>query len=182
MRDGDVISSSTLDDLAPTRRWVAWRNELRGEKSTKVPYSPGGRKAKADDPATWGTRSEAEARARQIVNGQGGGVGIELGNLDHGTSLGGIDLDTCRTADGILEPWATEIIDRFSSYTEISPSQTGAKIFFRYRTADLTILREAMGGPLHGREFKRGNSKDHPPAIELHLSNRLLHCHRTKDR
>ena len=31
-----------------------------------------------------------------------------------------------------------------------------------------------MGGPQHGREFKRGNGKDHPPAIELHLSNRYF--------
>ena len=31
-----------------------------------------------------------------------------------------------------------------------------------------------MGGPQHSREFKRGNGKDHPPAIELHLSNRYF--------
>ena len=31
-----------------------------------------------------------------------------------------------------------------------------------------------MGGPQHGREFKRGNGKDHPPTIERHLSNRYF--------
>ena len=52
---------TTLDDLAGEPRWVAWRNEPRAgspEKVTKVPYSPRGRKAKADDPATWGTRAQ----------------------------------------------------------------------------------------------------------------------------
>jgi hypothetical protein len=62
----------------------------------------------------------------------------------------------------------------FASYTEISPSGTGAKIFFRYWTDDLPLLREAMGGLRHSREFKRGNGKDHPPAIELHLSNQYF--------
>ena len=31
-----------------------------------------------------------------------------------------------------------------------------------------------MGGSQHRREFKRGTGKDHPPAIELHLSNRYF--------
>src|SRR3954452_2956512 len=58
--------ATALDTLAGDPRWVVWRNELRGKKGkpTKVPYAPGGDgKAKANDPATWGTRSEAEARA-----------------------------------------------------------------------------------------------------------------------
>jgi hypothetical protein len=44
---------SALDDLADEQRWVSWRNELRGDKLTKVPYGAGGKLAKADDPATW---------------------------------------------------------------------------------------------------------------------------------
>ena len=69
-------------------RWVAWKNEPRDGKLTKVPYSPHtGHEAKADDPRTWNTRSAAEARARNIVNGKGGGIGIELGDLGDGTSL-----------------------------------------------------------------------------------------------
>ena len=114
------------------------------------------------------------AASQHLVNGEGGGIGIELGDLGDGISLGGIDLDTCRREDGTFETWAREIIDRFASYTEISPSNTGAKIFFRYETADLPTLRAEMGGSQHGREFKRGTGKDHPPAIELHLSNRYF--------
>src|SRR4051794_37366073 len=165
---------AAFDQFTELPRWVAWRNEKRGDRATKVPHSPHGGPAKADDPRTWGSRSEAEARARRVVNGEGGGIGIELGDLGDGTSLGGIDLDTCRRDDGTFEEWASEIIERFQSYTETSPSGTGAKIFFRYRTVDLPTIRDAMGGPQHGREFKRGNGKDHPPAIELYLSNRYF--------
>jgi hypothetical protein len=167
--------SAAFDRLAELPRWVAWRNEERNGRLTKVPRSPhDGEPAKADDPGTWGTRAEAETRARRMVMRHGGGIGIELGDLRDGTSLGGIDLDTGRREDGAFEPWARDIIDRFASYTEISPSGTGAKIFFLYRTDALPTIREAMGGPKHGREFKRGNGKDHPPAIELHLSNRYF--------
>lgn len=163
---------TALDALAGQPRWVAWRIELRGGKKTKVPYSPGGAKAKSDDGSTWGTRAEAEARANKIVNGQGGGIGFMLGVAPDGVAFGGIDLDTCRSGDSSFEPWAIEIVDRLRSYTEISPSGTGAKIFFRYRAVDLPELRRAMGRE-HGREFKRRGG-DHPPAIELHLSNRYF--------
>src|SRR5689334_15426881 len=125
-------------------RWVCWRNEMRNGKKTKVPYSPHGGEAKADDPQTWNTRSAAEARARNLVNGQGGGIGIELGDLGDGTSLGGVDLDSC-SSEGEVKPWAMEVIQRLDSYTEISPSGTGAKIFFRYATKELPLLRAEMG-------------------------------------
>lgn len=128
--------------------------------------------AKADDPRTWGTRAQAEARAKKIVNGTGGGIGLELGETGGGFALGGVDLDTCRASDGTIEPWAREVIERFASYSETSPSGTGFKVFFRYPAADLPELRAAMGTQ-HGREFKRGGG-DHPPAIELHLSNRYF--------
>jgi hypothetical protein len=97
-------------------------------------------------------------------------LGVDCG--DRGR-LGGIDLDSCRSAEGIFEPWATEVIDRFGSYAEVSPSGTGAKIFFTYREDDLPRLRGMMGTAQHGKMFKRGGG-DHPPAIELHLSNRYF--------
>lgn len=156
-------------------RWVAWRNEPRNDsgKLTKVPYAPSsGQRAKSDDPNTWGSRFEAEALAGRIVNGQGGGIGIMLGDLGDGTSLVGVDLDTCRNpATGLFDQWAIDIAHRFSSYTEISPSGTGAKIFALAENATLAQVR-ADTGIKHGKMFKRGNDADHPPAIELYLSNR----------
>ena len=35
-----------LDLFTDDPRWAAWRTELRGDKATKVPYSPNGGKAK----------------------------------------------------------------------------------------------------------------------------------------
>jgi primase-polymerase (primpol)-like protein len=95
LRDEREPSGMPLDALAHEARWVAWRNELRGGKPTKVPYAPDGMKAKADNPSTWGTRKVAEACASRIVNGQGGGIGIQLGDLGGDMHLCGIDLDSC---------------------------------------------------------------------------------------
>ena len=163
--------------LAEQVRWVTWRNESRNGKPTKVPYSPRtDRRAKADDPATWGTRVEAEAAVPRLVNGAGGGIGLQLGVLGDGRAIGGVDLDTCLAADGTLEPWAAEVVARIASYTEISPSGTGAKVFFTFLTSELISLREIMGkkpGEGSGRKWARGKG-DHVPSIELYLDGRYF--------
>lgn len=53
-----------------------------------------------------------------------GGVGLELGDHE-GHALAGIDLDTCRDDAGNLTPWATEVLNRFETYAEVSPSGSG---------------------------------------------------------
>ena len=41
----------------------------------------------------------------------------------------GIDLDNCLSADGVVAPWALEVTRAANSYTEISPSGRGLRIF-----------------------------------------------------
>lgn len=170
-----MTASLTLATLAPQPLWVAWQTEDRAAgKPTKVPYAPDGRKAKADDPATWGTRPAAERRAAILTKPYGaGGVGIEFTALGDGRSLAGVDLDTCRDKSGAVEPWAEDVLGTLDSYAEISPSQTGAKLFCTYDTDALPHLRAVMGGAQFGKQFKQGGG-DHPPAIELHLGNRYF--------
>ncbi len=124
----------------------------------------------------WLTRREATGLNLKLPNPLAmAGVGIEFCDLDYGRSIGGIDLDACRDPEtGEIEAWAKGIIGGFNSYTEISPSGSGAKVYFMFTTADWPMLREAMGkGSKFGRQFKRGGGK-HPPAIELHLGNRYF--------
>src|SRR5262249_7774095 len=126
------MPATAFDALATAPRWVAWRNERRGDKGkpTKVPYSPVlGGAAKANDPSTWGERSAAEARLEELPHDLGGGVGIELGDLGHDAHIAGIDLDSC-LADGTVADWAQRILDAAGTYAERSPSLTGLKLFF----------------------------------------------------
>ena len=165
----------TLATLATALRWVAWQTQDRSDgKPTKVPHSPAGTLAKADDPSTWGTRSDAETRAARLPKPYGlGGVGIELGDLGTGLAVGGVDLDACRAPDGTLAPWAGAVVDRFASYTEISPSNTGAKVFFTYKAGDLPALQKAMGTKT-GKKWANPAKGDHPPALELYLTGRYF--------
>ena len=88
--------------------------------------------------------------------------------------VGGLDLDTCRDkATGELEPWAQTAIDRFDTYTEVSPSETGVKLFFTIAAADLPAVEALFGGQF-GRVFKRSNDGEHPPAIEIYRGRRYF--------
>src|ERR1019366_1022434 len=101
-----------LADLDGMRRWTAWQSEAgpgRG-KPTKVPYGAGGARSRANDSATWLTRAEAEALAASMsVRGSAGGIGIFLGELGGGWSLGGADFDSCIGGGGVAG-WAEEAI------------------------------------------------------------------------
>jgi hypothetical protein len=169
----------TIHSLADRALWVAWQTEERHNrdgsvKRTKVPYDPAnGRMAKSNDASTWSTRKAAEARASTLPRPFGlSGPGICLGALDDEVGLGGVDWDSCRTPAGAFADWAIEGMARIASYSEISPSGTGAKTFFRYWRSDEAVLRKALGGKL-GRKWTAG-AGEHPPSIELYIAARYF--------
>ncbi|MFN7004536.1 MAG: phage/plasmid primase, P4 family [Roseinatronobacter sp.] len=171
--DQDSAIEATKQDWAAidaARLWVAWREDDRNGKPTKVPYCGPHRMARANAPDTWLTRDAAQRVAASVLpGGQRGGVGLMLGNYA-GDLLGGVDLDSCYdVATGALEPWAAEVIDRFASYTEISPSGAGVKVFFRFSHDDLEPVRAIMGTQ-HGKSWSRGTHTE----IALHLGNRYF--------
>jgi putative DNA primase/helicase len=127
---GAADPTLTLDALGSIARWVYWKAEARNDKQTKVPYQPArpGARASSTRPDTWGTRGQAEAANAGVG---GSGIGLMLGTCS-GLTIGGVDLDSCRAASGEIADDAREVIGRFSSYSEVSPSGTGVKIFFAY--------------------------------------------------
>lgn len=111
-------------ELRDRAQWVCWRAETRGNKPTKIPYGTDGKCAKSNDPSTWDT-FEAAAECSWSYSG----IGFVFSQSD---PYCGIDLDGCRDSEtGTVQPWAREIIERFNSYCEVSPSETGVKIFCR---------------------------------------------------
>jgi hypothetical protein len=149
-------------------RWVAWRNDLRGSKPTKVPYAPDGKKAKSDDASAWGTRKAAEARAAKIVNGQGG-IRIQLGDLGADTHLCGIDLDSCIADDGALASWAAEIVSVVPPTPNDRRPGAALKIFFYTASEDVRPLLDRIGVLPDAWGTRRGvpgqDGRDHGPAI-----------------
>lgn len=178
----DESPAVTLESLAGLPQWVAWQTEDRKGKPTKVPYSPAGGKAKSTDPATWGTRQEAEARAREMGLKPGkGGVGFVLGKLLDGSGMAvvGIDLDASRNPDtGAMAPWAAEIIAALPTYTEVSPSGTGVKLFGLVRASGLPVLHKEFGKLSDGKQrfgqkWTRGKG-EHPPGVEFYANARYF--------
>lgn len=120
----DRKSEPPLAPLIQRPQWVVWRLEIRDDKPAKIPYTPTTRtRASATGPETWGTYDEAAAA---VGTGRFAGIGFVFAP-DGG--LFGVDLDDCRDPEtGALETWAEDIVDRFATYTEPSPSGTGVHI------------------------------------------------------
>ncbi len=111
-------------ELRSLPHWVGWRHQRRDGRMTKIPYVLGenGRKARANDPSTWRPYADAVAYGPQYD-----GIGFEL---LRGGGLSAVDLDLCvERQTGKVAPWAREIVRRFDSYTEVTPSGEGLRIF-----------------------------------------------------
>ncbi|SOB56958.1 conserved protein of unknown function [Pseudodesulfovibrio profundus] len=116
---------SIPDELRSADSWIVWKAKPNGEgKIGKIPYSPRTEKrVNATIPASGCSFEEASKAYR---NGKYAGLGIVMGVVKN---LVGIDLDNCVSADGVVEPWAQEIVDALATYTEFSPSGKGLRIF-----------------------------------------------------
>lgn len=103
--------------------WVCYcLEDHKKPKLDKVPYDPKtGKRARANDPKTWGTYEQAVKVAK---NSKYSGIGFFF---DKDDPFCGIDLDSC-VQNGSILPWAQKIIDQLNSYTEFSPSESGVHI------------------------------------------------------
>ena len=121
------IVENIPERLTERPQWVCWRLEERGDKTTKVPYTPGTlRRASSTDLMTWRTFSEALA-AYEAGEPPYDGIGFVFCSAD---PFVGIDLDGCRDREtGAVEGWAQELISSVrEGYIEISPSGTGIHV------------------------------------------------------
>lgn len=118
----DVRPTAIPDDLKAIPQWVCWEWTYRDPKWTKPPINPRtGWRASSTDSATWTGFGQAVRYARQ---NRLPGIGMVL---THEAGVVAVDLDKC-CHDGLIDTWALDIICRFASYTELSPSGTGIRI------------------------------------------------------
>ena len=142
--DGAAIPQ-TLKDQPRWAPWVAVWNAKRG-KFDKIP-----RRADVPEyclstanPDRWFTFKAATA-AFEREHPSLSGVGYVM-TRPHGVV--GVDLDDC-VHDGEIAPWAREVVDALASYTEVSPSGKGLRIFALGDAADWTnhtVGVEVYGG------------------------------------
>lgn len=131
-----VLVENLPPELKSKRAFCVWREETRDGKPTKVPYQSdlftAGETNKwtcaaCDRPKTWRSFNYTADRYMGYYDDHKvDGIGRFLTDDE---DIVGIDIDKAFDENRRLFPWATEIIRRCNSYTEISPSGTGIRIF-----------------------------------------------------
>lgn len=152
--------------------WVLWKIEERDGKPTKVPWSPKYKgRAKADDPTTWGTFSEAVARFKTDPLFYEG-VGVEISKDDR---LIFIDIDHCINEDGELDARATDILDvMVGQYVEVSVSGSGIHILtlgeiprnFKNTKTGIEMYAEKRFCALTGNVLGSGEPFENPDGVD----------------
>ena len=129
MKPTDDILANVPAALKEHPRWVTWKYVERDGKPTKCPFNPKtGGAADSTDPATWATFDEALAAYQKDSLDGVGFVFAADGDF------AGVDLDdSIDPATGQLKAWARQVVERLNSYTEVSPSGGGVKVFVRAR-------------------------------------------------
>lgn len=114
-------------ELLQLPQWVVWRYETRQgqDKPTKVLYNPAtGARADSTEPATWASFTDTCAA---FSRGRWDGLGFVVTEDD---PYVGVDIDHC-IVNGQLSDNARRWVDLLASYTEITPSQNGVRIWVR---------------------------------------------------
>jgi len=126
---GHSVPAIVPVELRERPQWVAWKlvPNPGAKKPRKVPIDPRtGIEANPTDPGTWGDPGTAVAAVARYGLA---GIGYVF---DANDPFSGVDLDDCRNPQtGEIAPWARTIIAALDSYTEVSPSGTGVKIWVR---------------------------------------------------
>jgi putative DNA primase/helicase len=125
--DPTQSSLPVLSELAGRPQWVCWKWVTRADEDrpTKPPFRPDGRLASTTDASTWSTFEAVTARLDQF-----NGPGFVISPDD---PYVGIDLDHCILSSGGLVPWSARAIALLNSYTEITPSGEGLRVWIQGR-------------------------------------------------
>ncbi len=118
---------STLKNIP---NWVSWKLVNKDGEDSKVPFIPGTvRHASSTDSSTWTTFDAALANT-SVSNTEGVGFVIHGAAIDE--QIVGFDLDGCRDPKtGEITSWAETIVNQLDSYTEITPSGLGLRVWVK---------------------------------------------------
>ncbi len=122
----EIAPGNVPEQLKQKDQWVCWRGEWskKKKKLNKPPKTTDGAPASSTDNTTWTTFENAvDAVGYRRLDGIGfAGLGR--------TPYTGIDIDHCIDPEtGEISPEAMKIVQELDSYTEITPSREGIRIW-----------------------------------------------------
>jgi putative DNA primase/helicase len=124
------IVDNIPQELRVIDRWLCWKAEWQAAKGkyNKIPIDALTLTAgSSTNSQTWSSFDAAFNAYRQSGR-RLAGIGIALVDTD---DLLGIDCDDVMTDDGFIDPITAGWVQRFDTYTEISPSGSGLRLFCR---------------------------------------------------
>lgn len=140
-------------ELTELDQWVTWN--YQGPDKRKVPYNARtGSPASSTDAETWSAFGDACAAAQRRHHA---GVGFVFTDYD---PYVGVDLDDSLGEGGAPLPWAAPIIAALGSYTEVSPSGKGVKVWVKgevpqnLKTARIEIYKHKRYFTVTGRHLE----------------------------
>lgn len=128
-----VNVDSIPEETKALKNWVLWKYEDRknskGEiKKTKVPYQVNGKKAESTNSNTWGSFENIIKTLKGFPDKYSGAGFV----FSQDSGIMGIDFDHIKDPEtGEWDPGALKEILSLNSYTEISPSGTGAHVIVK---------------------------------------------------
>ncbi len=127
--NGGMDVPSIPAELQALDQWVLLKRTIRDGLAKTVPLSVYDKAASSTDPTTW---TSFDNVLSTYDPPQHSGIGFVLTSSDDFCC---INLVGCRDPEtGVVADWAIKEVDRFASYTEVSPSETGLKIWIKSDT------------------------------------------------
>lgn len=143
MEASEYPVSNIPEPLRQRDQWVGWKMIFKDERPTKIPVNVHtGYAASSSDPRTWASFDAALAYFRD--HPELAGLGFVFSKDD---PFAGVDLDDCLSDAGEFI-WGEEVVRGLSTYTEVSPSGRGVKLFVEATKPDGAKCRKDGFGPL----------------------------------
>lgn len=143
--------------------WTLWKYVFRKGKWTKVPYQPNKKEGDSSDPSKWTTYETAIDTYNNNKN-LFDGIGF---TFDPSGPFSGVDFDDCINEDGSIEPAVEGYLNKLNSYSEVSPSGKGIKVFTK---AKLPVIIERDNGKIQ-QGFAQKKEK---PEVEIYYGERFF--------
>ena len=119
------INTSNIPEELKSESFMLWRLEKHEGRQTKPPINPSsGFRGNVQDPKQW---TDFDNAMRIHMEGRFHTNGISV-VVHPDSELVGLDLDKC-IKDGAFSNEAMEVLQKVNSYSEISPSGKGVRIF-----------------------------------------------------
>jgi putative DNA primase/helicase len=154
-----VVVENIPGALKEIPHWLVWKyiDEIDPETGAvdwdKPPMSAKGGPGSSTNRKTW---TDFATALRYYRDRHMDGLGFVLHHNGEDRRIVAIDLDKCRDQEtGVIEKWALKIIRALNSYTEVSPSGTGIRIFVCGALPPHGMLNGRKKGPVEAYEKGR---------------------------